>query len=446
MEKKGLASAKLVKWHQVRKKAIEVNPAFGKIVDNMQPGENLSLYLVRYPYGSTVIENGCFHFPLENGSLVPINDCSLPTELRNQLGYNAGSIPMGIVLQRSVELFIPTEDRIIPFSIMEKGKIFALWGVLNRSKSYLASKIWSMTAGARNLFLLPKFTDSGAYKRLARARNITLPLPRQLTDHSPILAQMAQHVEFADDWHTEILLFPLEWLTEQPTEGWKDFHRFLLQEGWDSSEYWRNKVAYDLSWYLFVKRLAKQGIKVTPRTVDIVKHLIAMSLGALPGFSPAIDDEVAPIKALQQDLQEIYGFKDSFPIILAPRHYSASEARPIYWSLQYPTYFESYTKLISENSTLTDLREIHYLLDHFCDAVLQGKIEEVANDFIRDLIKQTEFDFFHSEADRERIVRLTSEIAKEDPSFLQGLDTVNQEAFASYGPFIRGCVRIRAKK
>src|SRR5262249_9789246 len=151
---------------------------------------------------------------------------------------------------------------------------------------------------------LPKFSDSVAYKKLAKIRGIKLPMPRQLMDHGPVLAEIAQHREFSDNWYVEMLFFSKEWLTEQNTESWKTFYLYLLQEGWNMTEYWRNKIAYDLVWNLFVKKLAQKGLKVSPRTVDIVKHLVALSLGALPGFSPAIDDETAPIKELQHEIQK----------------------------------------------------------------------------------------------------------------------------------------------
>ncbi len=446
MGKKRHATARLVKWQEVKKKISKVNPAFGKVIDKMDLRGGLDLYLVRYPYGSAIIENGCFYFPLENGALAPIDSPLIPEKTRKQLGYNSGSIPLGIVLHNSTELFIPTEDRIIPFSTMAPGKIFALWSVLNRSKTFWAIKIWSMNAGARSIFLLPKFSDSIAYKKLARARNIKLPLPRKLFDHGPVMGAIAQHEAFADDWYVEMLFFSTEWMQKQDTETWKDFHRYLLQEGWDTTEYWRNKIVYDLVWDLFVKKLGRQGIKTNSRTIDIVKHLVAINAGALPGFSPAIDNEAAPIEALQNDLQEIYGFKDQFPTIMVPRYYSPFDPRPVYWSFQYPTYFESYPKRMTENSTLVDLREAHYLLDHFYNAILHRAINEMVNVPLYDLINQTEVAFFHNESDQEGIVRSSGEIPKEDASFMQSSSASGSRIFALHGPFVRGCVRLSVKK
>lgn len=443
MGKKECATAKWVKWSQIKKQVIEANPVLGKTINNMNPGEDLDLCLVRYPYGSAILENGLFYFPLEDGSLAPLDDPRMPKKIKEKLGYSG--MPLSVVLDHSAELFIQTEDRIIPFTMMMKGKIFALWGVLNPSNMFHAPDIWSITAGARNIFLLPKFSDSNAYKKLARARNIKLPLPRKLLDQWSVMSQMAQHNEFSDNWHTEILFFPAQWVQEQNTEAWKDFHRYLLQEGWDTTEYWRTKIAYDLTWDLFVKNLTKQGIKVSPRAVDIVKHLLALSFGVLPGFSPAVDDEAAPVKALQRDIQEIYGFKDLFPTILVPTHYSTLNLKPVYWSLQYPTYFEGYTKPITENSALVELREVHYLMDHFCHAVLHGKIEKITNSFTHDIIKHTEFSFFHNESDSEGVIKLSEEIVKEDASFMRN-SYDKSRGFALNGPFMRGCVRLSARQ
>jgi hypothetical protein len=433
-----------VKWQDVREVVQRVNSKLAQAIDAIKGNDKFELYKAIYPFGSVIIDGNRFYLPYNN-SLVPLDDSRISTDLQVKLGYNsynAGSVPLGITLSHSVELYMLQEDRIIPFSIMTQGKIFGLWGSLNRSISYAAPRVWHMTAGARCIFLLPKITDTPSYKKLAKARGIKHPMPRGLLDHGPILTQMAKHKDFATAWSTEMLFFPRDWLEKHGGEAWAKFHLFLYEEAWEGTEYWRNKVVYDYIWDTFVKDLARQNVKVMPYIVDIVEHLIMIGLGVLPGFTPAIDEQIGPIEAFKSDFVNIYGLKRFAPTIMIPKYISQIDGGFVYWSLQLPTYFESTPKPRKANSIASDLREIMMLLERFRKAVLEGKIAAVIGTPFYEFIKKVRFDFFHSDIEPEDGIRPSSEMPEEDKNLIKCSTKFGRRGFSDISPFARGCVRI----
>lgn len=438
---------KEVRWKDVREAVAKVNPGFAAVIDGLKLNDKCRLYKARYPFGSTIIKEGVFYCPTDNGTLVPIEDSQISTHIRDDLTYTRG-IPSGIVLNHSVELFMKSEQRVIPFHEMFPGKIFALWRTLDPDplSSYHAGGEWHMVSGARDIFMLPKITDKVCYKKLCRFYNIKHPLPQHLLDHQTLFSQMAQNKNFPSQWHTELLFFSAEWLKKHNTEQWVRFRNFLLETAWNTTQFWRNKFIFDFMWDSFVIELSKKNNTVKPYIVDIVKHLIMIALGVLPGLAPALDDTCAPIHQLQEDFINIYGLKNFSPIIIAPYYFNPNDknSRPVYWSLQLPNYFRSMPKPKTESSIMEDKRDIKNLLELFLTAAKNGKIKGITNTPIEKFITTIQFDYFHSDSDPEGHIRLATEIPKEDNSF-NSFKRKQNKGFSQISPFVRGCIRISHK-
>lgn len=442
------ATLEEVKWKDVREAVTKVNPELAAVIDDLKLNDNCRLYKAKYPFGSTILKEGIFYCPTPDGLLAPLDDHRISSKVREDLSY-AHTNPPAIALDHSVELFMKLESGIMPLIIIRKGKIFGLWRALDPDPllSYHIGGEWHMVAGARSIFMLPKITDSVSYKKLSRFYQIKHPLPPHLLDHQAIFTQMAQSKNFPKSWSTELLFFSAEWFKARTTENWIHFDHFLLKNAWDTSQFWRNKFIFDFMWDSFVMELSKKNNMVKPYIVDIVKHLIIIALGVLPGFAPALDNEYAPINQFQEDFIEIYGLKNFAPVIMVPQYFNQNEknSRPIYWSLQLPYYFRSTPKPRTENSIMEDLRDIKRLLDLFINAAAKNKIKGIIHTPIERCIETIQFDYFHSDPDPEDHIRLATEIPKEDNAFIYHKGKHNN-AFSQISPFIRGCIRISHKK
>lgn len=445
VEKVDYPSLEVVKWKDVREAVYAVNPALAKIMDSIQHVDEMVLYKAKYAFGNGVLRDSKFHVP-HNGMILPIDDPRVPTTVRADLDYSkffSHSVPLSLVLSHSVELDMRADDRINSSSLYTKGQIFGLWGVLaSRPMVCYEARVWNITAGARSVFLLPRIQDAPSYKKLCKKRNVKRTMPRTLLDQGLMLAQMAQHKDFATPWATELLFFSKDCLEKRDDEGIKNLRLYLYEIAWDGSDYWRSRMVYDHIWDSFVKDLTAQQIKVMPHIVDIVRHLIAIGLGVAPGFSPAVDDEVGPIASLKNDFIDIYGLKHFAPTIMVPKHLSVSDGRPVYWSLQLPSYFESTPKPKRENSIAGDLRAVKSLWEKFYEAVLGGKIPIIIGAPFEDFLKKVQLDFFHSDSDIEEGIRPNSDMPKEDKNLIRCAKEFSCNGFSEISPFTRGCIRI----
>lgn len=89
-------------WSKVKDKVKQVNPYFAGMIDKIKPGK-LPLYIARYPFGTTILNENNFYLPY-NDKLLSIQDPQIPPELKAALDYNSGSVPLAIGLHNSVEL------------------------------------------------------------------------------------------------------------------------------------------------------------------------------------------------------------------------------------------------------------------------------------------------------------------------------------------------------
>lgn len=438
------ATLEEVSWREVRDAVIKVNPAIAEKIDALKLGKDLTLYKARYPFGCMILNRSTFYIP-HAGRLLSLHDSAIPQKLKEALTYGqeiAASMPLGLCLNNTAELYMQQEERVIPFSFFTPGKIFGLWSSLSKSVAYPAPRVWYITAGARSIFLLPKITDTPSYKKLSKARALKRPVPRSLTEHGYILADMTRHAEFPSPWYTEILFFPRKWLEKHNGEAWARFHLFIHEEAWEKAEYWRNKVVYDYMWDSFVRDFARKNLRISPYIVDIVEHLMAIGLGVLPGFCPATDDQAGPIAAFQQDFISQYGLRYFSPVIMVPTHFNPEKNEYVYWSMQLATYFESFPKPRTPNSIISDLREVINLLHQFQQAVLEGKIPEVIGTPFYEFLKKVRFDFFHSDIEADDNIRHSSEMPKEDKRLVECSKNFGKRSFSEVSPFVRGCVRI----
>ncbi len=423
-------------WRDVRTEVAKKNPEFAQIADQFNPQGDFKVYKARYPFGSRIIKHGVFHLPID-GTLKAINDPDIPARLRQQLHYNHDTAPLSMMLKRSAELSIYTENRLIPHFVLNAGSLFALWTILDPDVSYHNHNLWYLTAGAHNLFVVPKIKDFYAYKRLCHSRGIRLGLPNTLLEQHQLLMAMSQHADYPE-WHCEILLFTAEWLKTHSDLNWHMFHHFLYKYAWIRSSYWRNTFSFYTTWDSFIRGCSRVRVKVTPRAADILKHLLATALGAVPGFAPALNDEQGPVAAWQKDFYEIYELDHYVATIMAPRHFSLTRPdQPVYWSFHLPSYFESISPK-GEKTTLSLIHEVHELLVHFREMGLAGKLSGICNTPIETVLKQLQFNFYHSDQDARKITRPVHMLAQEDPSFLQCPQQYGIREISEMGPFRAG--------
>ena len=356
-------------WHEIRDQVANVNPELAGLIDEINPDNNCKLYKARYIYGDHFLKNGELFLPGKEGGLVAFADSLVDTEIKQDLGYNLSTNPVTLVLHNSLEMFMTLEDRIVPFSINHPGDVFGLWRVLDRPQtdklSHASIFMWDMTAGARSIFMLPKISESMAHNKLKQATRITTDKPRSLIDHWKVFKDIAQQPDFKEPWHTEVLYFSKDWFEKLNDPAWLKLRYDLLNKAWQGTEFWRNQFVWNLT---FTRIQTLRKIKASSYIADIVKHILAISTGAIPGFKPATDNSLGPISTIQQAYLDHYDLKDYAPILMQVNQFKAKASvgeTPAYYSLQFPTALELSPKTSGRSSAISDLYDIRALIEKY---------------------------------------------------------------------------------
>lgn len=409
-------------WDAVIDDIQAVDEQFAEIIRAIKPAKNFSFIKMRYQYGDFILKKGELHLPYD-GSTLPIGSHKIPDELKRKLGYS--SVPMGLILNKTVEVFFETEDRCMPSKVFEKGTIFGLWEAFDREPSEFIKKVWNLTAGTRSVFMLPKISDTVSHNRLKRDYAVCAYPPKTLLGHHGVFTEIAKKAR--SDWHCDVLFFTKDWLMDQDNLLFVKLHKRWLREAWNQSYNCRSQMSYDAAWEEFSKELSRRNYKPRAGSINVIKHLITIGEGTFPGFIPALEDESAlPLALIQKAYKDSYSLKNYAPIIMHP-HHMKKKGESVYYSLSMPTQPGYFAQTSAAPSIMGDLRELKQLI---------GILQNLTLD------KMIEYHFFHSDKDAFGEIRQASDIPLEDRRFDAYFKKYQESWFCDNSHFWRGCIRI----
>lgn len=426
-----------VLWKDARAQIKAIHPALFKVIDELSPDDEHYLYRLEYPYGSLIVDRGTFLVPNYEKHIVPLSHSTIPKKIEEELGYSR-TIPLGLVVENSIEASMLSKDRVIPSSIVKQGQLISLWRVLDEGASFHTGRFWNIYSGSRSICMIPKVTDASSYKGLKNKFGLKLHIPQKLFDHWELFTAIANHPNFPQPWKSVIYFFPKKWLQHKTDKTWAPFYLFLHSTVWQSSAFRRNQFIFD---FAFSRVQESKNLKPNPYLADTVRHLIAIGSGSVPAFVPAIDDTAAPISGLQQVYLEDYGLKKYAPIIMHLHHFSQSKQRPVYYSFQIPTTTIFSPKSRKVSSAMVEIHEVKYIMETLLSEILKQNLE-VEDTPLFELAKLVKYDYFHAEKDQSAEIRPALEIEKIDPNFTKTLINSIEYIFPEFSPFFRGCIAV----
>lgn len=428
----------IINWKKARTSIQQIDPKLTKILDEWCP--DYPLLKVNYRFGDVILKNGYLHFCLESGKNIPINADEISHTIREQFSYT--NVPLGFITQGSTEVFLESDHRCVPLSYFEPGVILGLWESLEPENSYFPRRIWQVSAGARSIFMLPGISQRIQHEKLKKKYQVRNSPPSNLYQHRDIFKQLASHTKFKQKWNCEIIYFSKNWLRpDNKNQHWLRFHHYLLEEAWNLSSYNRNLVTLDVIWLRFSEFLAKEGIKISSNLFQILKQVIAIGVGAAPGFRPVGKSQLsAPVKELQRIYIESYGLNDYVPTIMSPSYFQPFEYNePIYYSFQVPTQIELSYKI---KNILGELRELKNILSIFLEMNLDGKLA-IENTPIEWLIKNVKFSFYHPDVKAFDSIQNSKRMPSYDSNLMKMKRASKKgRRFAAASHFTTGCVAL----
>jgi hypothetical protein len=426
---------KLVYWQDIREKVKSVNPEFAQIIDQINPDKNYPLIQASYNFGDLIVKDGETFLPSEKG-LISLNSPTLAKTVSKELAYT--SIPLFLTLQNANEVYIHSGERAIPLNTFHEGSFLGLFETIDFMCGRTSSSRWCVSAGSRNVFMLPKLNDISGFKKLKIEFNLDSDVqPRHLTDHWRLFKNIAQHPNFKTPWKNTVLFFTRNWFQQaQKDLAWFGFERYIFKEGWTQADMSIGKIGTRLNWQYFSEAIAARNLKPTPYLSNQLKHLLLVSTGQWPGFR--VDDTldaIGPMARLQEIILDVYALKKYYPTVF----YSSSLATPssllLYYSLSYPSILEG--SYMNDNSTIMlDMRTLKLLIE---------TIQPILNKISQSNLSKKKFTYLHVENDKFHEIQPSSQVTQLDPSLLTYQTKYPNQEFCETSQFWRGCFMIQEK-
>ena len=264
-----LAKMTVGSWADFRDSLAAVNKDLVKVIDQIDPDPSLKLYKISYPYGSEIIKFGDFFVPNDSGQLVQIGDSSLPAQVNQDLSYNARSLPIGVLMKNSIEVYIENQDKSLPLLGYKNyiGKLFGLYRVLNTQSSFrVPNALWNLSAGSRSIFMLPKISNEVAHTKINKLINHSLENknknnnnnnnftnnsnpPRNLSEQWQVFSRLYQSgavEQFCQkNWDVEIIFFSNDWFQKLKDHSWGFFYNHLYRNLISVTDYFRKNQTWD---------------------------------------------------------------------------------------------------------------------------------------------------------------------------------------------------------
>ncbi len=418
-------------WQEVRDDVQKTNKKLFDIIEKISPDKNLPLYKLTYAYGDKIVNKGIFQLPAY------LNEMHQP--LPYDLKYCA--IPLCLLLNKDSEVFLESPSRIIPLQYLYPGQFFGLFEALSPYPyhPYDPKPVWSVSAGARSVFMLPKITDGVKHQRIKRELHINASPPKNLSDHWKVFSEIANHPTFNDQqWFSDILVFPRIWLEKNDNDiGWLQFRNYLLELAWMEAQVLREKSTLGFLWESISTEIAS-GFKTKPYFLDTLQHLVFISLSARPGFRCIFQETSAcPSPIIENVYNNIYDLGDYAPMIMGTGRLNTMPAHtPIYYSFNYPTLLHSAVEINKPRRIITGMREVKRLID-----AMNRKIN-YHQTAVTKILQDIEYTLYHHEKDPYEEIELSKNIILSDQAISAAMIRYQGKEFSAASHFFRGCVSI----
>lgn len=420
-----------------------INQELVSIIQDWGPPQDFKIYSAKYFYGTNILSHGKLQLPLTNGMTIDFDDLSIDEEIRANLSYS--SFPIGIIINNTAEVYVELEARLIPLALFGVGIPLGLLETIEAECSFCFRNVWTVSAGARTAFMLPKISDKTYHAKIQREFNCSSVAPQAPYEHVPVFVDIMKKMPEYQNWYVEVLFFTTPWFNKDVSNPhWVRFHHYLQQYLISYSGFTRNKATFDLIWDYFTQALIKKKKRVPLHIFEKMKNLIIGALGVTPLFSPANNDTRGPFTTIQRIYRDVYGINYA-PVIMVPKHFNVEiDSVPAYFSLKHHSTFEVNPKNKSQESLITDLVQLNSLVNYFFELVSQGQLK-LETTLIEKILKSIELNFYHCGAKDYTNIKDTQLLPLSDKNLCTQLGSTELMDFPYTNFFLRSCVQVNKK-
>lgn len=420
-------------WNEIKQEVLLINQSLYNVIEEICPSENIPFYIAKYNFGEHIGIKNHAYLPTDSGQLEKIENLNKNSQIYKDLNYGMHSIPLGMILDKHFEWHYFSDDgRIFPDCVQGAGAIFNMQIIFDEDKT-IDNNVLSASAGALSSFLLPNIGCKRNHQRLERFYKISNPAPKNPYEHYLVFKELLDNAN--DRWQAKVLYFSKSFIDEvKNNDKWLKLKLYF-------SESLRKKLTqntYDASCYdLFLTAKKVNRYRPTPFIIDTAKYIFNICMGAGLGVKPATDESYFPIETIQKIYNQCYGLEYT-PTIMVPASLS-DKNDTVYYPLQCPFAKINTFKTNVSNSTLTELETLRKVLLAYQEEFTEENGEAYGS-LLYKISNETEFNFYHYQADSNEGIINSFFLKESDPRFQ--FSHLEDTVFPSDAKLFRGCVKL----
>lgn len=428
-------------WDEARLLIQPVNGEFVALIDNIEIPEGCEIFKVRYGYGDFLLEDGVFRLPNSEGQPVCAKDDSIPEEVRKKFAY-APTIPMGMTINKMLEVYLMSGSRVVPIALHSPGSIFALTGVLMPEVSYDRGAHWYVCSGSRLVFSTSKFSERRRYNKVNRELGTGAQPPVELLDHFETFKALSRS-SVGDPWVNEVLYFTGEWVGKSEQRDALALKLYFFEKTWRGTAFFRNLFLRDA---IFSRLEALSNVRLDHHILNYVRHIISIGAGCLPGLSFAADDSAFPKTFLKNVLVDLY-HTEYAPTFMSMCYLNHDLRDPVYYSLLVPTLLDFKLRTLEIKSKSDELRDLQYSLKKILMTIQKEDLRIEHPDFpITKGASQTDYSFYHYKEDQGHQIIDAGSLPLNDKALQRELLIYKDLPFCAEGRLHKGLVMMKPKR
>ena len=232
------------------------------------------------------------------------------------------------------------------------------------------SKYWTISAGYKSLYLLPKISDDRSFNRLKKAFNLSADKPSQLFDQSNLFNQISKFQNEDNIWTADVLIFSKKWF-DKSMDCFDKLRLYILEEACENSKFLRDYRYFNFS---LSRVIGDIYLNPNPYIKDTINHLYLISEGQRPIFMISTNDRSAPVDFLQNTFDNIYGIP-KVPLFIETNHLKNVNDQASYHSLTLPVLTDFLPKY-RQSTNMVDIVELYEVSQELFYIIKDHNIDE----------------------------------------------------------------------
>ena len=407
-----------LEWNDAKKAIFNVNQELALILDKLKYTSKHIFYLLEYDYGK-IIDNSKIGF-------------QYPTD---KYGKIWKTIPFSIVIDKKFEMFVDFNEKTFPFRVYDKGSIFNTAQFITKNRQFSPKDINSISAGARNTFLLPSIGDSIPHNDICNYFNINIKKPDTLDDQFFVFRKLSDIGK--SGWKAKLLCFEPSLIEKIKKEHPSSFYNYIRSYNSQFDAYWTGSSYYDC--LLSYIRSNNTDLKITNFMYDLIKQFYNIGCGQTPAYAPVVNDDFMPYKFIADIYKDIYKIK-TIPFAMMPDWFKLNH-KPVYYSFFKEGAISKPKKIINSLKLAVETKNIFQL---FSREIIRENFYK--NTEFRNCVDNLRVDVFSDRAKNyNTVLNSNSDLFDYDERFVLAAEQLNMNPrfYKARSVFFTGCFGLK---